>query len=123
MLVLLLLLLLLLHCGSSIAACIVHDGSKGFPQAAGQVRIGLSQPRSFHSLERSWNVGACLQISRPPHPPLLEEHCVWRQRQTQIEAEQAKRKKGDERREEAQEEKTVTRRQLIYRNTTGQGRT
>ena len=46
---------------------------------------------------------------------------VQRERQTQIEAEQAKRKKGDERREEAQERKTVTRRQLIYRNTTGAG--
>ena len=31
--------------------------------------------------------------------------------------------KGDEKREEAQEEKTVTRRQLIYRNTTGPGGT
>ena len=50
-------------------------------------------------------------------------YSVQRGRKTQIEAEQAKRKKGDERREEAQEEKTVTRRQLIYRNTTGEGRT
>ena len=50
-------------------------------------------------------------------------YSVQRERQTQIEAEQAKRKKGDERKEKTQEEKTVTRRQLIYRNTTGQGRT
>ena len=47
---------------------------------------------------------------------------VQRARQTQIEAEQAKRKKADERREEGREKKTVKRRQLLYRNTTGPGR-
>ena len=46
-----------------------------------------------------------------------------RERETQIEAAQAKRKKADERREDAGEKKTVKRRQLIYRNTTGPGRT
>ena len=50
-------------------------------------------------------------------------YSVQRERQTQIEAEQAKRKKADERREEAREKKTVKRRQLTYRNTTGAGRT
>ena len=44
---------------------------------------------------------------------------MQRERQTQIEAEQAKRKKADERSEEVREKKTVKRRQLIYRNTTG----
>ena len=46
------------------------------------------------------------------------KYSVQRVRQTQIEAEQAKRK-GDKRREEAREKKMVKRRQLTYRNTTG----
>ena len=66
-----------------------------------------------------------MNLRNAPSSEVLEEHIYIacrereRERQTQIEAEQAKRKKGDERREEAREKKTVERRQLIYRNTTG----
>ena len=46
-------------------------------------------------------------------------YSVQRQRKAQIEAEQAKQRKGDRRREEVREKKKVKRRQLTYGNTTG----